>query len=111
MENNLPFYRLLQQLSNKLCCFPICIASWLVSSAYYGEEDPTGVRPCPLAVLDQFINMPLPEGEEMDTRPYFAKRNDMMVNILKNMRKEIAAAKQVNKKFSFVKNLSNALFW
>jgi len=30
----------------------------------------------------------------MDTRPYFAKRNDMMVNILKNMRKEIAAAKQ-----------------
>ena len=46
--------------------------------------------------------MPLPEGEEMDTRPYFAKRNDMMVNILKNMRKEIAAAKQVNKKLSLV---------
>ena len=46
----------------------------------------------------------------MDTRPYFAKRNDMMVNILKNMRKEIAAAKQVNKKLSWVKYLSNAFF-
>ncbi len=46
-------------------------------------------------MLDQFINMPLPEGEEMDTRPFFPKRNDMMVNILKNMRNEIAVAKQV----------------
>jgi len=92
--NQETYNRLLQQLSNKLCCFPICIASWLVSSAHFGDEDSTGAKPSPLSVLDQFINMPLPEGEEMDTRPFFPKRNDMMVNILKNMRNEIAVAKQ-----------------
>jgi len=86
------YNRLLHQLSNKLCCFPICIASWLVSSAHYGEEDPTGARPMPLTVLDQFIN--IPEGEDSDTRPFFAKRNNMMVNILKNMRKEVQPPKQ-----------------
>jgi len=89
--NNETFNRLTLQLGTKLCCFPICIASWLVSSAHFGEGDAKGRRPSAMACLDMFIN--IPPGEDTDTRPYFAKRSTMMTNILKKMRREMEESK------------------
>eukprot|EP00088_Acartia_fossae_P050636 TRINITY_DN5673_c0_g1_i5.p1 TRINITY_DN5673_c0_g1~~TRINITY_DN5673_c0_g1_i5.p1 ORF type:complete len:979 (-),score=210.43 TRINITY_DN5673_c0_g1_i5:217-3153(-) len=90
--NQETYNRLLHLLASKMCCFPICIASWLVSSEHFGEQNLSRTRPSPLEVLDQFVSMP--EGEDSDTRPFFAKRNIMMKNILTIMRKEIIALKQ-----------------
>jgi len=86
--NTETYNRLTSQLCNKLCCFPIFISSWLVSTAHFGEGEAKGRRPSALAVIDRFINASCAE-EDIDTRPYFSKRSTMMVNILKKMRREM----------------------
>jgi len=86
--NTETYNRLTSQLCNKLCCFPVFISSWLVSTAHFGEDQARGNRPSALAVIDRFINTSCVE-EDNDSRPYFGKRSTMMVNILKKMRLEM----------------------
>ncbi|XP_023336460.1 mediator of RNA polymerase II transcription subunit 24 isoform X2 [Eurytemora carolleeae] len=80
-------FRLILQLCSKLCCFPICISSWLISSAHFGAGEDEMSRRSIISTLEKFINSP--GGEDTDTRPFYSKRNTMMVNILKKMKREM----------------------
>jgi len=90
------YNRFTLQLSNKLCCFPICIASWLISTAHYGEGESSAKRPSVESVIDRFIN--ISGGEDPDSSLYFAKRSTMMINILKKMKKELEEPLEVSTK-------------
>jgi len=93
------FTRLCQQLYTKLCCFPVCVVSWLASWTHYGEggagggqggwrkEKKRGVTP--LEVVDKFLDIPQMDIDDSENLPYFPQRSSMMVNIVRKMRQEL----------------------
>jgi len=92
------FARLCQQLYNKLCCFPVCVVSWLASYTHFGEgglgtgqggwrkDASKGVAP--LDVVDKFLDIQM-DIEDSESLPYFQQRSTMMVNIVRRMRQEL----------------------
>jgi len=92
------FTRLSQQLYSKLCCFPVCVVSWLASWTHYGDggvgggeggwrrERKRGVAP--LEVVDKFLDIQM-DQEDSESLPYFQQRSTMMVNIVRRMRQEL----------------------
>lgn len=81
-------HRLTSKLSSQLCCFPVCIVSWLVSYSHYGEggEGVTAGQ-----VVDRFLVDP-GEAEEGEGLQYFQQRSTMMVGIVRRMRAEMVRA-------------------
>jgi len=86
------FYnKLTGQLASKLCCFPICIVSWLASQTHYGDGSGEGksLRPTATSVVDRFIQISAEIGEDTDSLPFYTQRSIMMTNIIRRMRTEI----------------------
>ena len=84
--NSEAFFKMLEPLSNKMCCLPVCIASWMASHANFGHGYDTKITP--LDIVDKFLVPPC-ESEEGDGPPYFQQRSIMMINIVKKMRQEM----------------------
>ena len=86
---------------DQLCCFPVCIVSWLASYTHFGEggrdggKAGDGVTPfqvlivllCQglhydLQVVDRFLDV-TPDMEDGESLQYFQQRSSMMVNIVR----------------------------
>ena len=86
---------------DQLCCFPVCIVSWLASYTHFGEggrdggKAGDGVTPfqvlsAPLCqglhfdvqVVDRFLDV-TPDMEDGESLQYFQQRSSMMVNIVR----------------------------
>ena len=86
---------------DQLCCFPVCIVSWLASYTHFGEggrdggKASDGVTPfqvlsallcqrlhCVVQVVDRFLDV-TPDMEDGESLQYFQQRSSMMVNIVR----------------------------
>ena len=87
--------------SDQLCCFPVCIVSWLASYTHFGEggrdggKAGDGVTPFQVLsallcqrlhydvqVVDRFLDV-TPDMEDGESLQYFQQRSSMMVNIVR----------------------------
>ena len=87
---------------HQLCCFPVCIVSWLASYTHFGEggrdggKAGDGVTPFQVIktiffgdgtalfwqVIDRFLDVTA-DMEDGESLQYFQQRSSMMVNIVK----------------------------
>ena len=91
--------------SDQLCCFPVCIVSWLASYTHFGEggrdggKAGDGVTPFQVLsallcqglhydvqVVDRFLDV-TPDMEDGESLQYFQQRSSMMVNIVRRYRR------------------------
>ena len=89
---------------DQLCCFPVCIVSWLASYTHFGEggrdggKAGDGVTPFQVLsallcqrlhydvqVVDRFLDV-TPDMEDGESLQYFQQRSSMMVNIVRRYR-------------------------
>ena len=94
------FSKLTTKLYTQLCCFPVCIVSWLASYTHFGEGGRDGGRAgdgvtpfqvqdivffrdgIVLQVIDQFLDVTA-DMEDGESLQYFQQRSMMMVNIVR----------------------------
>ena len=94
----------MQTCPDQLCCFPVCIVSWLASYTHFGEggrdggKAGDGVTPFQVLsallcqglhydvqVVDRFLDV-TPDMEDGESLQYFQQRSSMMVNIVRRYR-------------------------
>jgi len=86
------FFKLTTKLYTQLCCFPVCIVSWLASYTHFGEGGRDGGKAgdgvTPFQVVDRFLDV-TPDMEDGESLQYFQQRSSMMVNIVRRMKQEM----------------------
>ena len=81
--------KLCRDLSNKMCCLPVCVLTWLTSFAHFGYSLKTKISF--LDIVDKFLVEHEETLAEADIVPYYQQRRVIMINIIKKIRLELTS--------------------